>query len=367
MRVVHVIGGLGVGGAERMLQRLLIAQAHNPEVENSVISLTTLGAIGAELEAAKIKVESLGLTNVLTLPRVLIGLVRRLRRLRPDVVQTWLYHADLLGGLAARVARVKNIVWNIRCTVHGDSRSTNRLIRINARLSKTVPHSIVCCGAEAMRFHQALGFRADKMIVLPNGYDMQWLDAGAPRCHRNGVNIVMIGRNDVLKDYPNLLQAAAIVRNSGADVQFHIYGRGCPQDLALAAQVQSLDLTASVHFHDQITDIRPILRDADIFCSSSSHEGFPNVIAEAMAMGVPCVATDAGDAAAIIGNTGIIVPTKNPSALAQGLLVFSRQGAADRQQHGRAARQRILNRYEMGHVSNLYVAHYKMLVDKSNT
>lgn len=367
MRVVHVIGGLSIGGAERMLQRLMIAQAHNPDIENSVISLTTLGAVGAELAAAGIQVESLDLTNVLTLPRVLIRLVRHLRRLRPDIVQTWLYHADLLGGLAARAARVKNIVWNIRCTAHGDSRLTDRLVRINTHLSKTVPHSIVCCGAEAMRFHQALGFCAEKMIVLPNGYDMDWLDAGAPRRHRNGVHVALIGRNDMLKDYPNLLRSAAIVRNSGADVQFNIYGRDCPQDADLAAQVQLLDLKTSVHFHDQVSDIRPILRDADIYCSSSSHEGFPNVIAEAMAMGVPCVATDAGDAAAIIGDTGIIVPTNDPTALAQGLLALSGLCAVDRHQLGRAARQRILDHYEMGHVSNLYVAHYKMLVDKSNT
>src|SRR5688572_8793985 len=114
MRIVHVITDLQTGGAEIALKRLIQAQATIPDLRHEVISLRSPGAIGVELQASGVPVEALGMRSLADLPRAILRLTKRFRQTRPDIVHTWMYHADLLGGFAARLAGVRNVIWGVR-------------------------------------------------------------------------------------------------------------------------------------------------------------------------------------------------------------------------------------------------------------
>jgi glycosyltransferase involved in cell wall biosynthesis len=367
-RIVHIITGLGVGGAERMVQRLVAEHRKSYAVESIVISLTGEGVIADALRADGFRVEALrfgfGPSGLLAF----IQLVRLLRALRPDLVQTWLHHSDLIGGLAARLAGVKAIAWNIRGVAPGANRMTAKLIKLNAGLSKAIPHSIVCCGEAVRDYHVSIGYDRSKMITLPNGYDIDRFIPSPAQSQRRPQEalIVALGRNDILKDYPNLLRAVGEAASRVPALKCHVYGRGCRTDSGLAQLADDLGITSVISFHDEIADVREALAHAAIFCSSSLSEGFPNVIAEAMAMGVPCVATDAGDARIIIGDSGIVVPISDPAALSDALVSIATLADNDYQALSYRARKRIVENYEMSHVAGLYLNHYYNLIQSSN-
>lgn len=358
MRVVHIISGLGLGGAERMLARLCIAHHQNNLCEPIVISLSDAGVIGPYLRREGLRVETVGMKGVAGAPRALWRLTRLLRKLRPQVVQTWLYHADLIGGIAARAAGVRALAWNIRCTVSGSNRMTFLLALLGAWLSRHLPASIVCCGEEAARFHAARGYDKGRMVILPNGFEVEHF-VPPRRDDHVGCRFLAIGRNDVLKDYPTLIRAFALVAGEDAGASLTICGNGIPE--ANAALVRELGLVGRVHLSGPLADVRVALSVADIYCSSSTNEGFPNVIGEAMLMELPVVATDAGDTALIVGECGRIVPPSNVAELAAAMQAMAQISGAERRQLGAAARTRIAANYEIGQVAQLYADHYRAL------
>jgi glycosyltransferase involved in cell wall biosynthesis len=366
MRIVHIITGLGIGGAERMLQRLITEHRKSSQVESIVISLTDDGIIATELRSDGFRVEVMRVGFRPSGLLAFIRLVQLLRVLQPDLVQTWLYHSDLIGGLAARFAGIKAIAWNVRGVAHGSNRLTGLLVKFNARLSKTIPHTIICCG-EAVRDHHArIGYDLPRMAVLPNGYDIERFVPSQPQFRLAKRLIVALGRNDTLKDYPTLIRAVSKAASHVPDITCVVYGRGCNTDPELARLVDALGVRHIISFHDEIGDVREPLAEAAVFCSSSISEGFPNVIAEAMAMGVPCVVTDAGDADIIIGDTGIVVPISDPNALADGFVSIAKLADNDYQALSHRARSRIVENYEMSHVAGLYLNHYHTIIQSSN-
>ena len=192
--VAHVITGLERGGAETALQRLL--DALDPaEVASSVTSLTVDGAVGVELRERGVETTVLGLGGPLRTGPAVGRLVGNLRRSRPDVVQTWMYHADLVGGLAARAARTPVVVWGIR---QGDldARTTTARTRAVARtcalLSHVVPDAIVCASTSAADAHRAVGYAADRMAVIPNGVPIPEHDPAARSRLRHELGLFVV-------------------------------------------------------------------------------------------------------------------------------------------------------------------------------
>lgn len=358
MQVVHIISGLGLGGAERMLARLCAEHLGQDLCNPVVISLTDAGVLGPQLRSQGIRVETLGMRGIAGTPLALWRLTQLLRELQPHVVQTWLYHADIIGGLAARAAGIGAVAWNIRCTAFGSSWTTGGLVSIGARLSRTLPASIVCCGEEAARFHAARGYEAGRMVVLPNGFEVDHFTP-SQRTEHAGCRFLAIGRDDVLKDYPTLIRAFALLASEDAEASLTICGNGIPQ--ANGALVSELGLTGRVHLSGPLADVREALDKADVYCSSSTNEGFPNVIGEAMLMELPVVATDAGDTALIVGECGQIVPPRNVAELAAAMRVMARMPVAERRALGVKARARIAGNYEIGQVARRYADHYRAL------
>ena len=357
-KVFHVIVGLDVGGAELMLKRLVTSVFNQPQ-HTVVVSLTSLGQIGADLRASQITVHALGMRSLRQAPLALLQLTRLIRRYRPLIVQTWMYHSDLLGGLAARMAGCKNIIWGIRTTdvSRGGSRATSWVRWLCARWSGWLPHTIVCAAEASRLVHAALGYRADRLVVIPNGFDLQRLQApaGAREALRiqsglskDSLVIGFLGRFNAVKDVQNFVNAAGHVARQHPHARFLMVGAGIDTcNRTLGGWLEKTGFADRFILLGARSDVCVCLAAMDVFALSSFSEGFPNVVGEAMAMRLPCVVTDVGDAALLLGNCGVVVPPKDSVALAQGMAYLLDLPLAQRQALGGAARARIAIEFSM--------------------
>lgn len=322
MKIIHVITGLGDGGAEGVLYRLC---TNSPD-SHHVVSLMDEGKYGPLLSRAGVRVSCIGMPR----GKVTLRGLRRLRQIiatdRSAVVQTWMYHADLMGGIASRLARNRRIVWNIRHTnlePAVTSRSTRFVASIAALLSRIIPVAIVACAEAARLSHAAFGYDASKMVVIPNGYD---LSTFRPRPTSVGSDaevlptIGMVARFSPQKDHNNLFQALRLLIDRGVHLRCLLVGTGVtPNNPELQRMISALGLEEHVALLGPRADIPDFLTSIDLHVLPSNDEGFPNVVAEAMACGTPCVTTDVGDAAMIVGETGWIVPPRSPVLLADAI------------------------------------------------
>ena len=367
MRVLHVITDLGVGGAERMLMKLA-QRLPALGIGMEVVSLGGQGVLGADIAAAGVPVSALGMRRASGFLTGVPTLAAHIRRYDPDLVQTWLYHADLVGLLANRLAGGgRPLAWNLRCSDldPASGKFTTRVIRrLLAQLS-AVPDLVVANSAAGLAAHVTQGYAPRASLLLPNGFDLDEFapDPAAGAAVRAALSIGpdrkligMVARLDPMKDHPNFLQAAAIAQGRRPDLVFLLAGHGCEPSGKLAELAAELGLGEAVRFLGQRTDIPAIFNALDIATLSSMHgEGFANVLGEAMACRTPCVATDVGDAAAIIGQTGRVVPPRDPAALAQAWLD---QLDVPRAVAGDAARRSVLENYEIGAVARRYAEVY---------
>ncbi|MGE8657807.1 MAG: glycosyltransferase family 4 protein [Achromobacter sp.] len=379
LRVLHVITGLGQGGAESVLWRL--ATFPGQDVEHIVVSLTDEGLYGERLRAAGVAVHALGMPR----GRITLGGFMALRRLiagaRPDAVQTWMYHADLIGGLAARLAGVRAIAWGIRNSgahLERSSRSARMVLRACALLSGVLPGAIVCAAQNAAERHAAKGYRRDRMVVIANGYDLSRYAPDAPARARvraqwglagDAPVIGCVARWDPLKDHANLLRAVAALVRDGRDAGLRcvLVGRGMTADNPeLMALVDKLDLRDRLVLAGPSDDVPGVMNGLDLHVLSSCAEGFPNVVAEAMACGVYCVVTDVGDAAYIVGDAGVVVPPEQPEALARGIETALRDVASRGQgRAGEAGRARVLANFDLARMVQHYTAVWRRLAGAS--
>lgn len=371
MRIVYVITGLATGGAESMLLKLL-QSIDRERYHPIVVSLIEGGGVAAQIRELGIDVHSLGMVRGIPSLFSFFRLARMLRDLCPDMVHTWMYHADLLGGLAARSVGFSRIIWCIR---HSDlskdknKRVTLLVVKLCAVLSRWVPMRIVSCSKRAREIHVLTGYAANKMHVIPNGFDLARF---IPNAHeRSGVRrelglscgaplVGLVARFDRQKNHFGFIEAAALVRAQLPEVQFLLAGTGVDssnQELVRAIAVAGLG--SSVHLLGRRDDVPRLMASLDVLASSSDGEGFPNVLGEAMACGVPCVVTDVGDSAEIVGDTGRVVEPGDMAGLASGLIELLRMPQQARVELAARARARISSHYEIGAVTRMYESFYE--------
>ena len=376
LKILHIIVGLNVGGAELMLKRLLDSAVQNKEVQHSVISLTDLGTLGPQLQSVGIPVQALGLKATYTLPAALVRLVRMLKASHPDIVQTWMYHADLMGGIAAKLAGVRRIIWGIRTTdvAAGGSRLTLLVRRACAALSHRMPTTIVCAAEASRLAHAKIGYARSRMVVVPNGFDFSLLKAShserqvlRAQCSVEAGELVVgcLGRFHKAKDQENFVLAAKLVAASYPMVRFMMVGRGL--DAGNADLAQWIAATGFAHrfvLLNERSDVAACLAAMDVFCLSSRTEGFPNVVAEAMAMGLPCVVTDVGDAALLLLGTGVVVPKESPAELARGISSLLAMTPEQRQSLGQRAGAHVRLEYSIDKTRERFEAIYRGLMNK---
>jgi glycosyltransferase involved in cell wall biosynthesis len=364
MTVVHVITDLDIGGAELMLTRLVEQPAAGP-LRSVVVTLGSRGALADRIERAGAPVFALGVRAGTSAPRALWRLVRLLRRFRPDVVQTWLYHADLVGLLAATIARVPHVVWNIRCAEldpRDHPRSLPALLRTLAFASRW-PDAVICNSEAGRRAHGRIGYTPRRWEIIPNGFDTNAFrpSRAAPSWLKRelGINdeatlVGLLARFHPMKDHATFVNAARIVTAANPNVHFVAAGRGVESAPTITRLVNDLELRSHVHLLPEQADAGRFLAALDVAVSSSYGEAFPNVVGEAMACGTPCVVTDVGDSARIVGDAGVVVPARDPSALAGGITRVLALAPAAREALGSAARERIVAEFSIGRVAGRY-------------
>ncbi|UNK38240.1 glycosyltransferase [Shinella sp. H4-D48] len=360
-KVLHVITGLDDGGAEAVLFRLVSAVPD--KTEHVVVSLTDAGKYGALLEAQGTRVLCLGMQR----GRASIGALRQLvafmRKEQPDVVQTWMYHANFLGGICAKVARLPTVVWGIHHThlVPGmASRSTRAIDWLCARISNFVPTKIIACAKAAEDVHVGKGYDQRKVKVVANGYDInRWCrseDARQDIRTELGIPdscplIGFVARWDPLKDHSNLVSAIALVRHNRADLRVMLVGKGCiPENSELVSLLERAGIAKSVCLLGARSDVPRLMCALDLHVLSSRSEAFPNVVAEAMACETPCVVTAVGDASEIVGATGWCVPVENSQLLAAAIVDALEEWSSRPSlwsERRRQARQRIVSQFSI--------------------
>jgi glycosyltransferase involved in cell wall biosynthesis len=376
MKLLHVITGVNVGGAETMLARLLESGHLAPDILPEVATLMSPGFVGQRIADTGVRVHDLGMRSVASALPAGIQLAALVRRLRPDVIMGWMHHGQLAASCAAfAVRRGTPVIWNVRHSLAEytrEKRLTRAVLQLQALLSRT-PAAIVYNSRAGAKQYRSFGFSPRREYVIPNGFpksEVSDRNLAVARIHdlfgiEPGIPLIgMVARAHPMKDVPNLVSAFARFHKAGVRAHLLLVGDGMdcpPPQLAEALTHLPHD---SWTLSGQRGDVPTWLGGLDVLVLPSAWgEGFPNIVGEAMAAGVPCVGTDVGDTGWVIGATGRTVPPRNPVALADALIEMVQMNATDRAALGAAARQRIHDRFELTNVVAQYASLCREVAD----
>ncbi|MEW5940337.1 MAG: glycosyltransferase [Chloroflexota bacterium] len=373
MKVLFVVTGLLAGGAETMMTEVALRGKRDGH-EAMVVSLTGDEPLGARLREAGIPVHALGLSFRFPNPLAVFRIAKIIKSFQPDLVQTWMYHSDLLGSLATLLAgwrtslrpasgrksaiRKKTpLLWAIHHAADDPETLAPRtrwVLKLNARLSHWLPDKIICCAESARDTHVAAGYRADKMTVIPNGVDVNRFrpnPAAREEVRRElglAPDTFLVGlcaRFHPAKDHLTFIYAASFFHKDNPEAHFLLTGANVTRkNFTLRTLLDLGGLSSHSHLLGLRADLPRLLPALDVLVSSSRSEAFPLIIVEAMACGVPCVVTDVGDSALIVGETGRVVPAENPTEMAAAL-----QWSRGRRlgELGQLARKRVESLYNL--------------------
>jgi len=371
-KIAHIITGLGVGGAETFLLRLI------PELEKSgfqsvVIYLTGTGDYVDAYTKKGISVISLGINSPVQAVTGFWRLRAILRKEAPDIVQAWMYHANLLGGLAAKMLKIPSMfaVLQSNLSPKVNKKLTTVMIRIGAKLSKLNSGAVLYDSNAARAAHEAVGFDSIKSIVIPNGVDPEkFMPDHVLRDEiraelgitPDAIVIGHVARYDVQKDHRTFLQAVNQIRTRNASLNVIMVGDGVDwQNSDLTNELDRDEASQWLYLLGPRSDVARLYNGMDIFCSSSIGESCPNVVLEAMIMGLPCVATDVGDVRRMIGDNGLVVPPSSVKKLVIALTNVIDSDADKRRSIGASLRQRALQEYTLGRAADRFAEVYEQL------
>jgi glycosyltransferase involved in cell wall biosynthesis len=375
MKITHIITGLAAAGAETALYHLLGA-LDRQEYQSEVVSLTDRGPTGPKIESLGVPVRALGMMRSVPNPLAIRRIAKILRRSRPHIVHTWMYHSNLLGGLAAQAAGGIPVIWGIHHS-KVDTQDTKRFtvwtVRACAWFSKQLPARIICCANSSEQAHVQMGYDPEKMEVIYNGIDSElfrpnpeaWLALrsrlGLPA---NALLIGMAGRLHRHKDHKTFFAAARLLRAEFPDVHFVLCGEGLESDNPKLAPEIADGLQGHCHLLGLQREMPAFYAGLDIAANSSLSEAFPLAVGEAMACGVPCVVTEVGDSPAIVGETGRIVPAQQPALLARAWRELIDAGPESRRILGTAARDRVVTHFSVTQFAQRYQALYRNVANR---
>lgn len=371
IRVLHLITSFGLGGAEGNLARV-VSHMDSTRFSNHVVVIRRLPTFHTEFAAKQVPFQCLemrpGMLDLLATCR----LTAIIRALRPDVLQTWMYHADVLGLLIGRLTKIPAVAWNLRRSFIGMSEhgwSSRMVLRAAVRLSP-LPDAVVTNSLAGQRTHEALGYRPRHWVHIPNSLDADRFrpDADARAALRSELGLAadtrlvgMVARFMPIKGHSNFASAAGILAKQNPDVHFVLVGKEIePSNEPLVRILQSSEAFERIHLLGERPDVQRVIAGFDLACSSSYGEGFPNTVGEALACGVPCVVTDVGDSALLVEAEGKVVAPGDPQALARACQDLLELPAAQRRQKGLLARKRIEAKYSIRSV----VARYEELYER---
>ncbi|ARV62585.1 glycoside hydrolase [Nostocales cyanobacterium HT-58-2] len=370
---LHIITGLSVGGAERMLYNLL-SKIDRLCFEPIVVSLMDRGTLGDRIEALGIPVYTIGMKPGMPTPAVIWRLLHTVHHLKPALIQGWMYHGNLAAHLASFFSFNKiPVLWSIHHSItslKSEKRMTAEIIKLSAIISKFTDQ-IIYVSYNSKRQHEAINYCRDQSCVIPNGFDTSLFqpsfearlslrsELGLPN---ESFLIGLIGRYHPMKDHANFLRASALLLKNFPNIHFVLAGSKVEQQNPILYQlIQDLGIFNQVHLLGERSDMPCLIAALDIVTSASAYgEAFPLVIGEAMSCGVPCVVTDVGDSAQLVGNTGSVVPPQNSEALANAWQELILLGVEGKEALGKAARTRIIESFSLETV----VAQYEKLYER---
>ncbi len=327
-KIVFLIRSLNYGGSERQLATLVKA-LDKQYFDITVLCFYAGGSLSLdqELKDSGIPIICLDKQGRWDLFGFFWRLVQHLQRIHPDVLHGYIGIPNLLTIFLKLFFPSTRMIWGIRSSnVDPDFYDwLGRLVfRLECLLSRFADLIIVNSYA-GRAYYLNHGFPANKMTVIPNGIDIELFkpEQGARIKVRRSCGISqdtiligLVGRLDIRKDHPTFLKAAALLFEERHNVRFVCVGSGSENYARkLYELADELGISDQVIWVKARADMSAIYNALDIVVSSSYTEGFSNVIGEAMSCGVPCVVTDVGDSAWIVGNTDVVVPPKNPEAL----------------------------------------------------
>jgi len=368
IKTLHIITGLHVGGAETMLLRLI---KHKPESLNStvVVSLTDTGKIGSILEKMGVTVMYLNMHNWLSIFNAVLRLKKIIKVEKPSLVHCWMYHANIIGGIAAFMAQNKNIIWSIRRSSlkFNESLSTFIIMKIGALLSSVIPKIIICVAESGMHNHEKYGYERNKMMVIPNGFELEKYRQDTCKRERirkdldiddDQIVIGCVGRFHQSKSYDSLIASANEVIRSFKNVRYMLVGRDLnPQNAILMNWINQIGYADRFLLVGETHNVANYMSAMDIFCLPSNTEGFPNVLGEAMASELPCVVSDVGDVRKITGDLAILVES-NSGKLSEGLCDMLSKDKEERRKIGLMGRKKIEKEYPIKKICQKYYKLY---------
>ncbi len=367
-KIVHIITGLNTGGAEMMLFKVL--SANTEEYYSSVvISLTDIGAVGQKIVNLGVPVCSLDMKRRSPSLYSLYLLIKILRKECPDLIQTWMFHADLIGLLAAKLTGCRKIIWGIRCSDLKHSFATSFIVKLCALLSG-FPDKVIFNSMAGRKYHlEYWGYKPRSHVVIQNGFDLELFKKNPESKFRLCRNFNLddkafivggAGRFDISKDYQTFLSVVKEVHQQEPKIRFIICGKGVSVKNSYFRELIDLYALQDVIFLlDENKNMPEYMSSLDLFLLTSISEGFPNVIGEAMACATPCVVTNSGDSAFLVGETGFVYPVKDFKGLADGIIKFYRMSQKKRDEYGMRSRQRIVDNFSMDTVNRQYQELYR--------
>jgi glycosyltransferase involved in cell wall biosynthesis len=370
---MHLITGLNTGGAEMALSRL-IEDLDRDEFESRVISMVPTGPVGEHIKTLGFPVASLEMPPGRPTLSGILKLIRLLREFRPNILQTWLYHADLLGLAAGKLSSVPAIAWNIRgseLNIMNSPKLSGSVLKICATLSG-LPQIVVVNSNAGLISHKNLGYHPQKWQLIPNGIDTNKFkpDIAAGRKIKaewgftEEIRLVgMVARVDPQKGHEYFFRAAQIVKEKYSSARFICVGTGSVEFITeLKTLVKTLDLEQYVLWAGVRSDIQSVYNSFDMVVSASAYgEGFPNVVAETMSCGIPCIATKTGDSAILVDDAGVIIPARDYLAMSEAILQVLGQSDEERKNLGEKSRRRIIEYYSLGKMTSAYANLYRQL------
>ena len=364
-KIVHIITALSVGGAEQALYKLLL-NTDNSKYTTTVVSLTSVGMKAKKIKRLGVDVYSCNMNKGIHGVLGLYVLVKVLRKVRPDIVQTWLYHSDLIGGIIAKTLGIKNIIWGIRTTDIKSTSIVTYIVRfICAKLSRSIPEKIIVVAESSKNKHVELGYYEPKMLVIPNGFEyrnasskFQDIQLIKSKLHINKKDFVIgaVGRFSYDKGHDVLIQASKEILKKFPNVKFLLVGPGLELSNKKVVSIikKNSDLSRFLLVGEQ-SNINSYLQMMNIFCLPSRTEGFPNILGEAMLLGVPCVATNVGDVSILGGNEVLLSKAGSSEDLSRKIVEMMSFAESTRNQIGLILQNRIIENYP---ISNTVIKHH---------
>ena len=373
MKVLHIITSSETGGAEIALEKLIKFHISSSKYFHKVISLKPLGDVGDRLRNEGIEVTSLHLKSFLFLPFSFFKLLFLIKKQKPDLIQTWLYHADLIGSFASFLLGFKKIIWNIRSSDallgKGLSVSGYLSMKLCALISHHIPHTIISVAERAKDQHLKQGYCENKFKVIQNGFSLEEFNPklGVTKNLREKIDLMQgfkiigsVGRYNEYKDYKTLIAASEIMLSKRKDILFVLIGEGLEDS---NKELRELLINHGVDNNFRLLGKRNSINELillfDVFCLHSVSEGFPNVLGEAMSSGIPCVSTDAGDAGILLGDTGRLVEVGQPKQLSKALLEVLDLPPEKIKEISKLGRERIKSRFSINRIVKKYEELYE--------